>query len=375
MTFLRKHLLLVVSLLLVVACLGPYLFLVRPVMVRRQEVIKATEEKLAQLRRYRDDPPSPEMVDRLGQEKEMLENQYEEVIKILNFAQPVPLPEDPGDPLFLDEQIERFERQIEKAKDELGRLAERTGINIPERLGFREERPESREELSILLSQLLLARELVTLVIETGVSELFLLNPLHPLLLEEVRPEEVEVHRPVPPRPPGDMLDVPPEMLEMMLMFPMEIGPGIPDRRQRDFLVEEDKFAQVLGLEKLEFELGVRAEMSALTNLLHQIANHSYFFAVQDLEIRSVRARRERALPEVRERDRRRRRRVPQRREMPPWMEGMPPWMEEMPPEMMGLPPWEMELPLRVEPEEVEGELEVRLLVATHLSPPPSEEK
>ena len=167
MAFLRKHLVLAASFLLVVACLSLYFFLVRPVMVRRQRVAETMEEKLAQLRRYRDDPPSPEMIDRLSRKKEMLEGQYEEIVKTLNFVERVPLPEDPGDPLFLDEQIERFERRIERAEDELGRLAERAGIIIPERLGFGEERPENLEELSMLLSQLLLLRELVTLIIET----------------------------------------------------------------------------------------------------------------------------------------------------------------------------------------------------------------
>lgn len=344
MSFLRKYSLGTIILLLAAICLGLYLFLVRPMLVRKQGAVKAMEEKLAQLQRHRDDPPSPEVIVKLSQKKEELESQYEGAIKVLNFPSRVSLPEDTGDPLFLDEQIESFKRQIERAESELGRLVRGTDINLPERLGFREERPESREELSMLWSQLVLVRELVTLAIEAGVSELFLLNPLPP-------PREGEVTL------PRERMEIPPgrEMREMEMPPGFELPPGldVSDRQRRVLPVEEDRFIQVLGLEKLEFELGVRAEISALTNLLHQIANHSYFFAVKDLEVRPVAVRRERALPEVREREGRRRRRVPPEMEILPGIE----------------PEEEEELA-----EEVGRKLEARILVSTRLLPLPEED-
>lgn len=303
MIFLKKHSLETVIFFLVITSLGLYFFLARPIVVRRQEVVKMLEEKLVQLQRYRDDPPSAEMIDKLSREKEELEKQYKEVVKILNFAQRISLPKDTGDPLFFDEQIEKFERQIEQVEDELGRLAERSGINIPERLGFSKERPESREELSLLLSQLALVRELVILIIETGVGELSLLNP-------------------------------------------QKGATTLPQER----------------IEKLEFELRVKTKMPALTSFLYRIANYSYFFTVQDLEIRSVAVKREeRTLPEVREREGRRRRMSPQRLEILQEGEGR---REEM-------QPGETEKPA----EEVGRELEVRLIVSSRLVSPGEEEK
>lgn len=261
-------------------------------MIRRQELIKVIEERTVQLQEYKDDPPSSEMIDRLSQDKKRLENQYEEVMKTLNFARRrVLLPKETEDPLYLDEQISKFEEQIERAKKELARLGEATGIEIPERLGFGRERPRSREELSVLLNQLVSIRELVTLVIESGVSTLSLLRPL-------------------------------------------------PSPR------EGDEFTRVLKLEELRFELTMRAEISALTNLLYQLANHPYFFTVQDLEIKPVPGERREAVRDRREpgeQDRRRRRstRQPGREEMP----------EKLPIEST--------------------ELEARLIIATRLFPSP----
>lgn len=303
MIFLRKHLLLAVSLSLAAVCLGLYLFLVRPVMVRRQKLIKETEDKVSQLRRYRKDTPSPEMIAKLKREKEMLENQYEEVMKTLNFAQRVPLPGEIGK-LHL-----YFEEQIERAEKELGHLEEISGINIPDRLGFKQERPQSREELSALLSQLASARELVSLVAEAGVSNLSILSPL-PFSGEGAADRVSPGEKGLPPRR------------------------GIPP-------AAKDKFS----LKELEFELGVRAEISALGNLLYRLANHSCFFTVKDLEIKLVSSGRRETLRDRREQGRRGRRRGE--------------LIEELPRERFE----ERErLPERVE-------LEAKLLVATRLLP------
>jgi len=186
------------------------------------------EEKVSQLRRYRSNPFSPEMIVRFSQDKEMLEKQYKEVTETLNFAQQVPLPEETGQFHLY------FEEQLEKVGNDLDRLEKNTGIKIPDRLGFGKEKPQNREELSVLLSQLAFAGELISIVAETRVSDLSSFQPL-PLA--------------------------------------------------------EGRFMKVSGkslFEELEFELKVRAKISTLTKLLYRLANDSYFFTVKDLEIRPV---------------------------------------------------------------------------------------
>ena len=228
MVFLRKHLLGVAIILLAVTCIGLYLFLVRPVMLKRRKVVRATVEAIAQLRRYKKELPSPRVITELKRDKERLESQYEEVVKNLNFAQRVPLPKNIGKLNLY------FEEQIENVQKELKVLEERTGIKIPDRLGFEQERPQSREELSALVSQLDSARKLASLVVEAGVSDLSVLRPL-PLA--------------------------------------------------------KDRFVKVSGnlsLEDLKFELEVRARAPSLTKLLYRLANYSSFFIVENLEIKTV---------------------------------------------------------------------------------------
>ncbi len=234
MAFLKKHPVEVAALLLAVISIGLYLFLVRPVMMKRQKVIQATEEKIAQLRRYQNEPPSKKMISALSREKKRLGEQYKEVIKTLHFARLVPVPKVTGQLSLY------FEEQLEEAGNELGDLAGTAGIKIPDRLGFGKEKPQSKEELSLLLSQLGSAKELVTLVINSGVSNLSAFTPL-PLPSQGVTNSA------------GD-----------------EVGQG----------------SAKSPFKELGFELDVRAKISALTKLLYQLENYS--FTVKDIRIKSV---------------------------------------------------------------------------------------
>lgn len=197
--------------------------------MKKQEIVRDTENMMSELRRYIKDPPSPEKVKRVSQKKELLERQYEEVIEKLDFLPKRSLPENIG-LLHL-----YFEEQLEKAGDDLGRLGRRTGVQIPDRLGFKEGlKPESREELAILLSQVSAVKELITITIGAGVNQISSISPL-PLT--------------------------------------------------------EDRFVKVSGkdlLEELEIELILRAEVSTLVKLLHQLATCPPFFTVEEVELTAI---------------------------------------------------------------------------------------
>jgi len=242
MTFLKKHLLGAAIFTLVLVSLSLYLFLVRPVVVKRQEVIDLTKQKVAQLQKYADNPPSPGMIAKLTKEKELLKEQYAKVIKTLDFDRLVSLPGETGQLNLY------FEEQLEKVGNDLRSLKGMTAIEIPPRLGFKREKPGSKKELSMLLSQLMTAKELLTLVAKSGVSNLDTFNPL-PFSLEGAKSNMG--------------------------------GMGVV------VSLSGDTSSQRL-LEELNFELGVRASISTLTNLLYQLANRSPFFTVKSLEIKSV---------------------------------------------------------------------------------------
>jgi len=256
MAFLRKHPVEVAALLLAVISIGLYLFLVRPVMMKKQKVIQATEEKIAQLLRYQDEPPSKKMIGKLSRENKRLGEQYKEVIKTLHFARSVSVPKVTGQLSLY------FEEQLEEAGNELGGLAGTAGIKIPERLGFGKEKVQSKEELSLLLSQLAAAKELATLVINSGVSDLSVFTPL-PLSSKGVTNSA------------GG-----------------EVGQG----------------SGKSPFKELGFELDVRAKISVLTKLLYQLENYS--FTVKNMKIKSVNGG-EREVPSVSRRQVRRRRRLP----------------------------------------------------------------
>ena len=257
MTFPRKYLLLVTSLMIGVICIGLYLFLVRPVIVKRQEAVKETEKMITKLRRYIKDPPSPEKVTRLNREKELLEGQYEDVVRELDFLSKRSLPEKTG-LLHL-----YFEEQLERAEDDLDRLGKKTGIEVPARLGFKMEKPQSKEELAILLSHVATVKELVTIAIGAGVNQISSINP-------------------------------------------------IP-------LTEEDRFVNVSGkplLEELDLELSLRAEVSTLTRLLYQLTTCSHFFTVKEVQLKSVSPSPRRETTSSRGEPRRRGRRARRREEI-----------------------------------------------------------
>ena len=228
MVFLRRHLLLIASLMMGVICIGLYLFLVRPVMVDSKKTSREIKDKMAILKRYRKNPPSPEMVNRFSREKELLERQYEDVTKELAFLPKRSLPEKIG-LLHL-----YFEEQLEKAEDDLDRLEKKTGIAVPARLGFEMEKPQNEDELAILLSQVAAVKELITIAIGAGVNQVSSINPL-PLT--------------------------------------------------------EDRFIKVSGkplLEELDMELSLRADLPALTNLLYQLSTCPHFWTSEKLELKSV---------------------------------------------------------------------------------------
>ncbi len=262
MAFLKKHPVEVATLLLVGIGLALYLFLVRPVMIKRQTVSQATEEKIAQLRRYRKEPPSQKMIVELSREKKNLGEQYKKVIKTLHFARPVPVQKVTGPRALY------FEQQLEEAGNNLGTLAETSGMKIPDRLGFGKEKPQSKEELSLLLSQLDAAKKLVALVIKSGVSSLSVLNPL--------------------PLPSPGVANIPQQ----------GVAPG-PSPGIATSSSGGDEFGQgsnKSSFKELQFDLQVRAKISALTKLLYELENYS--FTVTNLEIKSVSGG-EREIPSV----------------------------------------------------------------------------
>ncbi len=194
-------------------------------MVKRQKTVGQIKEMTDDLRRYAKDPPSPEKVKRVSREKELLEEQYNDVIEELDFLPRKSLPEKIGLRHLY------FEEQLEKAEDGLGRLGRKTGVQIPDRLGFKMEKPESREELAILLSQVAAVKELITITIGAGVNHISSISPL-PLT--------------------------------------------------------EDRFVKVSGkdlLEELDIELSLRADLAALIKLLHQLTACPHFFTVKEVKL------------------------------------------------------------------------------------------
>jgi hypothetical protein len=168
---------------------------------------------------------------------------------------------------------------LEEEGNALASLTETTGIKIPDRLGFGKEKPRSKEELSLLLSQLGAARKLVTLVIKSGVSSLSVLNPL-----------SLPAQGVAPALPAQGVAPGPSPGMATSSSGGDEVGQG----------------SNKSSFKELQFELQVRAKISALTKLLYELENYS--FTVKNLEIKSVSGG-ERAVPSVSQGQIRRRRR------------------------------------------------------------------
>lgn len=184
------------------ACL--YILAALPVINRTRAASLELREKRTEMERFLANPPSRERITRLFEEKEILTTQYIEMANKMGFFHPDPLLNFPAhfqgmemEPLLeaFGTRVLRdyFEKELKAREIGLRHLGERQGLTIPLRLGFREERPETPQELALLLAGVASVETLLTIAMNAGISEFSSIVPPSPPYKEGVTPDFKEL--------------------------------------------------------------------------------------------------------------------------------------------------------------------------------------
>lgn len=171
----------ILGLFIVVTCL--YVLTVLPAISRNRVASVELKERKAEIGEFLANPPSRKRIIRLLEEKEMLVTQHIEVAKKIGFPRPDPLLNFPihFDGMEMDALInsfgirvlhDYFKKELKKRESSLRHLEDVHRIIIPPIIGLEKNEPETPQELALLLAGAEMAERLITIAINVGTREI-----------------------------------------------------------------------------------------------------------------------------------------------------------------------------------------------------------
>ncbi|MGC8977541.1 MAG: hypothetical protein ACP5OB_08000 [Candidatus Ratteibacteria bacterium] len=172
LSFFKKNLM-IFSLIFVGLIIGLGQFLNK----KNKEVIKKTEDEIRKIyeevKKYeteKEKAPSPELIGKLTKKKEFYEKQFD--IMLNNFSTIYPLP-----PEFKKYPSIEFKEYIYFYEDKLQKIAKNRNVSIPSSFGFPKTGLVDINQIPILTLQFEVIKDLVRLIIDSGVTVVSNLTP------------------------------------------------------------------------------------------------------------------------------------------------------------------------------------------------------
>jgi len=170
--FFKKHLL-IFSLIIVIGIIGLGQFLRKKnyqEIKKMEEEIKKIYEEVKKYETEKEKAPSPELIGKLSQKKEFLEKQFQ--IMLNNFSTKYPSP-----PKFEKYPSIEFKEYIYFYEDKLQKMAKSRNVTIPTSFGFQKTGLVDVNQIPILTLQFEVIKDLLTLIIDSGVTIVSNLTP------------------------------------------------------------------------------------------------------------------------------------------------------------------------------------------------------
>ncbi len=170
--FFKKHLL-IFSLIIVIGIIGLGQFLRKKnyqEIKKMEDEIKKIYEEVKKYETEKEKAPSPELIGKLSQKKEFLEKQFQ--IMLNNFSTKYPSP-----PKFEKYPSIEFKEYIYFYEDKLQKMAKSRNVTIPTSFGFQKTGLVDVNQIPILTLQFEVIKDLLTLIIDSGVTIVSNLTP------------------------------------------------------------------------------------------------------------------------------------------------------------------------------------------------------